>query len=428
MEVHLRHARAGTAAAAVGYSRTRQTTRSRNMFGAKKLLAAVRRGRDFFARDRLRSSTLTANLSEVPDVAPPPPHEVPQRAVHEAVELSLMYKSTLGNGFFNHVTMAAAALARIGGTTDEVRERTAKGVANYQRKYGMKRIESAKPETLKIVESHWQKFLNKDGSFEAEYRDVVLRDLQQNGKHAVISKYLSHFTRSVHSKLHHGIIRLAYADVIDSEEETAAALASWACNHTAFPGEWMDRRPRATGTSRSVTDAMLDMRRTYAADDSPKVYLSKVSKHLNDGRFIGTKIPKVDFSDEDDATLMELFRSVVELYLQKPNVYTLHMVTGLHALYAMKRYFLPGDFAEALDTHWVSFATIYWCLKCPRFERQRAAPEPVSWEVLVRKAIASGNDHNIKFVDTCMELSRDIPNVPFQLAATTALKNVKPSG
>eukprot|EP00216_Chloropicon_sp_CCMP2111_P003680 CAMPEP_0198246666 /NCGR_PEP_ID=MMETSP1446-20131203/46089_1 /TAXON_ID=1461542 ORGANISM="Unidentified sp, Strain CCMP2111" /NCGR_SAMPLE_ID=MMETSP1446 /ASSEMBLY_ACC=CAM_ASM_001112 /LENGTH=332 /DNA_ID=CAMNT_0043930989 /DNA_START=289 /DNA_END=1285 /DNA_ORIENTATION=- len=332
------------------------------MFGAKKLLAAVRRGRDFFARDRLRSSTLTANLSEVPDVAPPPPHEVPQRAVHEAVELSLMYKSTLGNGFFNHVTMAAAALARIGGTTDEVRERTAKGVANYQRKYGMKRIE-------------W---------------DVVLRDLQQNGKHAVISKYLSHFTRSVHSRLHHGIIRLAYADVIDSEEETAAALASWACNHTAFPGEWMDRRPRATGTSRSVTDAMLDMRRTYAADDSPKVYLSKVSKHLNDGRFIGTKIPKVDFSDEDDATLMELFRSVVELYLQKPNVYTLHMVTGLHALYAMKRYFLPGDFAEALDTHWVSFATIYWCLKCPRFERQRAAPEPVSWEVLVRKAIASG--------------------------------------
>merc|ERR1711959_797826 len=126
--------------------------------------------------------------------------------------------------------------------------------------------------------------------------------------------------------------------------------------------------------------------------------------------------------------LAEFVRHVVELYLCKPNILSLHMVTGLHAFIVLKPYYTEEDFEKALRTHWTSTGVLYLSMKAPPLEKAPSASTStgrmVSWDALAAHAIGSRADHDIKFVDTCLFLHGAFPGHAdlIQRAASTLVK------
>ena len=58
-------------------------------------------------------------------------------------------------------------------------------------------------------------------------------------------------------------------------------------------------------------------------------------------------------------------------------------------------------YEEALQTHWLSCASMLLCLRGPKFERARARRTPLRpWDEMVSHVIGTRGDHDIKFVDT----------------------------
>mmetsp|Transcript_12284 Transcript_12284/g.34197 ORF Transcript_12284/g.34197 Transcript_12284/m.34197 type:complete len:181 (+) Transcript_12284:864-1406(+) len=119
-----------------------------------------------------------------------------------------------------------------------------------------------------------------------------------------------------------------------------------------------------------------------------------------------------------------LVRHAVYLYLTRPNIFTLHMVTGLHALVVLKQYYDEEDFETALECHWMSVACVFLAVKAPEIislARARAKYPIQSWDALIDLVTSTVHgDHEIKAVDTALDMSKRFPMLSeeFELAGS----------
>jgi len=342
-------------------------------------------------------------------------------AAREVASSSLAHKATLQNGFSVHTPMVALALARIGASPEEVRAQAASSAQKMER-YGFVPIEEAKDATVTITAETWTDLRNAQSRHEQAYRRFWGDRIAEIGALAAAREAMPHFAGAIHSRLHHGSIRLSYALDLESDDEVAAALAAWCVNYTPLPPH---ASPSATASD--LWEAAAAIRDLSSSDTFPRraLNLPSYGTFLSDPSVLAQFQRVTPLSEPGNIASFALL--VYELFLQKPSIYTLHMVTGLHAVLSLEEAgVLEGQaYEEALQTHWLSCASMLLCLRGPKFERARARRTPLRpWDEMVSHVIGTRGDHDIKFVDTCLFFARKFPDLAqtAQLAASTLKK------
>ena len=330
-------------------------------------------------------------------------------ATEKVVEEALKYKATLGNGFSMHAPMVALALSRLGATETQILEQF-EAAREKQKRYKWLSIEGEEEETTSIGEENWKLHVNDTGENENAFR-AFFRSGQQD---AVVQEVLKYTASGVHSRLHHGVIRLAYAMEMEMDEEIVAALAAITTNYKSMP------RVSREESARDLAEAMDKIQKMHSTLKSKPMGMGKkYTNYLGDSSIV-SKIPDVQ---DLSSNLSQFVAVVVRLYLLTPNIFTLHMITGLHALLVLESHF--GDsFDEALKSHYTSVAAMYLAVKCPDIFSKVPDIKWRTWDELRAHVFMTKNDHDIKFVDTCLYLSNRFPELAheIQLAASTLKK------
>jgi hypothetical protein len=374
-------------------------------------------------------------------------------AVEQIIEEAHRYKATLGTGFSLHTPMVSLALARLGATDTDIESHHTYAMGKNSR-YALLPIEEGgkgEPSTstgtgaiVVVTDENWLSLCNLGGLHEVSFRRYWRGEIARAGRAASVSKLLSHFTDAVHSRLHHGVIRLAYAvemetkQVEKKDEEIAVALAAFCANHTRLKWTQKEEETKRDISALNMSDGFQQMQRVVREEGVPLSqkmgFAKKYGTFMNDPLYLSsvpTLQPRGLLGSEEG--LAEFVRLVVELYLSRPNILSLHMVTGLHALIILRPYYTEEDFEKALLTHWTSTGVLYLSMKAPPLvpsnhnKKEKQEGRMASWDALVAHAIGSRSDHDIKFVDTCLFLHGAFPRHAdlIQRAASTLVKGKK---
>jgi len=363
-------------------------------------------------------------------------------ATAEVFRDSHQFKATLRNGFSLHAPMVALALERLGASEAEILAQFSRSREKNGR-YGLIPIAGEDLGHLEgdVSEANWLQLCNSSGLGEKSFRDFWFSKI--GGQGVVESARLCFAALSpdgTHSRLHHGVIRLAYAVQGGTEEEVAAALAAYSVNYDPLvPFVW------SPSSFHSPVEALRHLRsqgipqvtagtgKKYARFLKDPQVLSKqvigfvcfsllfllLTSSLSLSLFFGWlgSVPRLSGLGTKQG-LGDFVSCVLLFYITKPNIFTLHLITGLHALIVLKDVLMLDEksFEAALLSHWVSVVVMYYSHKCVEIDTGiETAPPPrsgaLAWEEVVRGAIQKGGDHDIKFADTLVDLKSRYPDL-----------------
>jgi len=360
-------------------------------------------------------------------------------ATAEVFRDSHQFKATLRNGFSLHAPMVALALERLGASEAEILAQFSRSREKNGR-YGLIPIAGEDLGHLEgdVSEANWLQLCNSSGLGEKSFRDFWFSKI--GGQGVVESARLCFAALSpdgTHSRLHHGVIRLAYAVQGGTEEEVAAALAAYSVNYDPLvPFVW------SPSSFHSPVEALRHLR----SQGIPQVTAGtgkKYARFLKDPQVL-SNVPRLSGLGTKQG-LGDFVTCVLLFYITKPNIFTLHLITGLHALIVLKDVLMLDDkvsfllcsaltdrlpcahsrffsfcvfqsFEAALLSHWVSVVVMYYSHKCVEIDTGiETAPPPrsgaLAWEEVVRGAIQKGGDHDIKFADTLVDLKSRYPDL-----------------
>jgi len=362
------------------------------------------------------------------------PEARPIEAARKQVEDSLKYKATLGNGFSLHIPMVSIAMARLGASEEEIKAQSDYVLEKFER-YKYFRIEDEKVSNLSamdaITEENWLVWCNNASHNEQAFRTFWYKQITLLGQEAVVNMCTSQLTDAVHSRLHHGPIRLAYAMDLGSKKEVAAALAAWCCNYKRLPAvAHKTVSPTVQHAFQEIQHRLLSSGALRELISAKGGFAKKYWKYSDDPCVL-CEIPAVAGLSTDSG-LQNFVYCVLDFYLQKPNILSLHMVTGLHALLVLRPYYTSVSFEKALHTHWCSLGILYLCRKAPPLPELQLQEDGQSqklkvWDELTEHVLKSKSDHDIKFLDTCLYLGKKYPDLlpHIRAAASTLMKGRK---
>jgi len=131
-------------------------------------------------------------------------------------------------------------------------------------------------------------------------------------------------------------------------------------------------------------------------------------------------IDLVDTSGEPHHWLSELTRLGAELYLaHAPRgmvIPMIHAVTGCVATRVLLPYVGPSERESALRFTWLSFAALYAAHGSRDARPETTAPPRDDRERLVDRAVATLEDHAIKFTDACLTEDDRCPDPVYRTA------------
>jgi len=308
---------------------------------------------------------------------------------------SQRFATTYGSGFFNHLPMSLLALERLGGDGARLRE----FAAFYEKRLRLRNAGDPLPA------NDWRNALGQR-RYESALMATFESDLRDRGAAALLGDVVPHLTTGIASEAFHGAIRTAYAIDSGDDVDVAGALASWVTGFSELPGPSAAKR----------FDAIADAFNAIAADDR---FAAPI-----EGRSIDGRIAKVNalpaFDDYRSAiaqpTLPVLARTAARTFIATGDFIALHLVTGCHAVRLLQPFLLP----TALDVLATAMLAAYVVIGRPPIDTEvvRAPPDPAS---LAARAVKSDDDHDLKFVYSCLQEERHYGSGLHRLAAAVRI-------
>lgn len=290
---------------------------------------------------------------------------------------SRRFSTTYGSGLFNHISMALLALERLGGDDARLRQ----FAAFYEKRLRLRSPGEPLPN------DDWREALSQR-RYETALAAKFENDLRSRGATALLGEVVPHLTTGIASEAFHGAIRTAYAVDSGDDVDISGALASWVTGFSELPG------PPASKRFDSAGDAFA----AIAADDRFAVSL--------EGRSIDGRIAKVNalsaFNDYRLAvaqpTLPELAKIAARVFISTADFTALHLVTGCHAARILKPFLSPS----ALDVLTTAMLAAYVTIGRPPIATEfvHEVPDLASLAAL---AVKSDDDHDLKFVYSCIQ-------------------------
>jgi len=333
-----------------------------------------------------------------------------QEGLERAVASSRQWSWEFPFCLANHLPMVLVALHRMGASD----ERLQAYCHIYQKQNGLVPV----PEPIgAITRDNWRGFLGQRER-EGDFRPFFAGEVARLGATPAALLYLPELMPGMAASATHAFMRMAYATMTDSDEETGVSLAYWAATYLLL------------GASRGLTPSTDDPAQVLAFMSGPPAF-----RHVEPERdllwhFMRAVAQKPEFAPVVDMLAIgpethdRIARCSLALYAATLDFCALHAVTGTHWLRLMAP--RTPDAATPLRYFWQAIASLVpkiGFLSLPsadELEAWRRVRLP-DWPVIYREAVARDDEHDLSLTFSAGEEFKHYGDRLYQYAAAKRL-------
>ncbi len=335
--------------------------------------------------------------------------------IDEALEMLAHTGPEFGGGLSNHGPMASEALLVLG---------RGEAVVQWLERY-RRRLQDEPTPRSPISGPEWRQALGDIGRV-ADWVAFFERELAQAPWPEVVARWAPRLAPGLVAAATHGVIRTGHAvRSLESGQtpvrlnELAQGLGYWAARYQTLPGA-----PSAAGAGLTPARALRRLKPLAPPQqDRPRLITDWLARLDGDAEFPGA-IDLVDASADASRFLSELTETFAQVYLA--NAHTghvigfIHAVTGPSAARLLLPHLQPDDVPAVLRYAWHAAAGIYAAMG-ERPDAGAIAPPGDSADDLIDRAVATGDEHAIKFTEACLREHALNPQAVFLAAAAHAV-------
>src|SRR3984957_9427420 len=333
-----------------------------------------------------------------------------QDGLERAIAWSRQWSAEFPFCLANHLPMVLVALHRMGASDDRLEAYC----HIYHKQNGLVPI----PERIgEIRRDNGRDFLGQRER-EGDYRTFFAGEVVTLGATPAALHYLPQLMPGIAASATHAFMRMAYATMTDSDEETSVALAYWAATYLSL------------GRSRGGKPTTDDPAEVLAFMHGPEAF-----RHVEPERdllwhFMRAVSEKPEFAPVVDRlaitpeTHERIARCSLTLYAATLDFCALHAVTGTHWLRLMAP--RTPDAATPLRYFWQAIASLVPKIGFPvlpsadELEAWRRMPLP-DWPEIYREAVARDDEHDLSLTFSAGEEFKHYGDRLYQYAAAKRL-------
>ena len=321
------------------------------------------------------------------------------------------YGSEFERTFSNHAPMALTALAGIGGTPARLESFFA-----YYR--DCKKLPPFAAPREPLDASNWEAAIGQRER-EPDLRGFFRAEVARLGVPAALRLYLPRLAPGVAASAFHGLMRLAYALLRESEDDIAVALAYWAATYLPL-------RP-ARGASPITDDPAEVLARVSGFDSLRKLHLHDLLwQNMRDAAAAPEFATVVDWLAIDERTLGRMAATGLTLFASTQHFAALHVVTGAHWLRIVEPFAERAAFYALLRHFWQGVCGLVGEMGFPRLPdaatlaswRRIEAP---GWPLLHAAARESFDEHDISLAFSAFEEDKAYADPLYRVALARRL-------
>jgi hypothetical protein len=313
----------------------------------------------------------------------------------------------------NHLPMVLVALHRMGASDERLEDYC----HFYHEQNGLVPV----PESIgAITRDNWREFLGQRER-EADYRTFFAGEVARLGATPATIHYLPQLMPGIAASATHAFMRMAYATMTDSDEETGVSLAYWAATYLAL------------GPSRGAKPSTDDPAELLAFMSGPEAF-----RHVEPERdllwhFMRAVAQKPEFAPVVDMLAIgrrthdRIALCSLSLYAATLDFCALHAVTGTHWLRLMAP--RTPDTTTPMRYFWQAIASLVPKIGFPNLpsadelEAWRRARLP-DWPEIYREAVARDDEHDLSLTFSAGEEFEHYGDRLYQYAAAKRLSLV----
>jgi Questin oxidase-like len=313
----------------------------------------------------------------------------------------------------NHLPMVLVALHCMGASD----ERLEAYCDIYHKQNGLVPV----PEPIgMITRDNWREYLGQRDR-EGDYRTFFAGEVAQLGATPAAFLYLPGLIPGMAASATHALMRMAYATMTDSDEETAVALTYWAATYLSL------------GASRGLTPSTDDPAKVLAFMSGPAAFRHVEPKRDLLWHFMRAVSEKPEFAPVVDMLAIgpethdRIARCSLSLYAATLDFCALHAVTGTHWLRLIAR--RTPEATTPLRCYWQAIASLVPKIGFPvlpstdELEAWRRVRLP-DWPDIYREAVARDDEHDLSLTFSAGEEFKHYGDRLYQYAAAKRLNLV----
>ncbi|MGH7949640.1 MAG: questin oxidase family protein [Candidatus Binataceae bacterium] len=341
----------------------------------------------------------------------------------EALSMLAPYGPEFGpHGLSNHGPMASEALCAMGRHDAVLR-----WVEHYRT-----RLDQRPSHQSRIDDANWRDALGKLNRVQ-DWSEFFKNQLADAPAPLVLDAWVARLAPGISAAAFHGVIRVGHAMRSLAERETPArrieladALGYWAASYQTLPG----RNDHAGGSARpSEIIAKLALVPPEMREGKTPTISSGLDQLAHFAPFLDV-VAKVDVSGNSDAFISDLTETFAYVYLANGRgilgaITFIHCVTGPVAVRNLAPHLSAATLQSALRYAWQAATAIYvryGIRPRPRSERVASISDR---DELIDRAIATRDEHAIKFAEACLRENRLNPNPAYLAAAEHSAKTLR---
>jgi hypothetical protein len=337
-------------------------------------------------------------------------------AMDDALELLRGTGPELRNGLTNHAPMAAEAMCALG----RPRSVTA-WVEKYRRK-----ILPEPAHVERVPAEGWESALGKLARH-ADWVDFFEDELKEASWPVVLDRWVARLAPGIVASAAHGVIRTGHAARALGESENplrlhelAEGLGYWAATYQTLPSA--GRGPENLRPSQAIAEVAVVPRDKRKYGRTITSALDSLQQHAE---FPGV-IDMIDTGGDPGALLSDITATFARVYLGNAReilgaIAYIHCVTGPGALRMMLPHLKPATARSALRYAWQASCAIYCTFGVRPAPKGAIEPLGEDADALIEMAIATGDEHAIKFTEACLREDAIAPDPAYLAAARHAI-------
>jgi hypothetical protein len=325
----------------------------------------------------------------------------------------------LANGLTNHAPMAIEALCALD-RSDAIRP-----WLDHYRPAMLPRP----PSVERIQPGAWKSALACPERF-ADFRELIADDLKEAAWPAVLDRWTLRLVPGISAAAMHGVIRVGHAVRALAEsitpprlDELASAIAYWASSYQALPTRFDGHGaidPRQAIAQVAVVPAA---QRKFAGT------ITSSLEALDEFPAFATVIGRAKLDGDSPTTISHLTETFAKVYLANAHdvlttIVFIHGVTSATAVRSLIPHVCASTGRALLPYLWQAECALYATFGARPAPSDPVAPPPESRDTLIARAVANGDEHVIKFTETCLREDALNPSPIYRAAACHAIKMI----
>jgi hypothetical protein len=313
--------------------------------------------------------------------------------------------------FANHAPMVLTALARIGGSPEQMRR-----FFDQYRAY--KNLRPFAVPTQMLGDDDWQTAIGHRDR-EPDLRRFFSRQVAKRGIDGALRQFLPVLAPGIAASAFHALMRTAYGVLLENETDIAVALAYWAATYLALPP--------ATGAPPLTDDPAEVLRRVSRIEALRDLTLHELLwQNIRDATATEEFRPVVDWLVIGPDAMERMAGVAIRTFAATQHFAALHVVTGLHWI----RLVAPCCERQTLDVmlrvFWQAIAALMPEMGFPDLpddvtvERWRSLDAP-DWAEIHAAAAASFDEHDISLAFSAFEEMTVYGDPLYRIAAARRL-------